>query len=67
MEIYRYENRLMMIIQVNPDYTHVRKTALDLTNDKVQEWEHLMWKYQQPVPGTKPGEKWVQMKKIFEL
>jgi len=26
-----------------------------------------MWKYQQAVPGAKPGEKWVIMDKIFEL
>jgi L-rhamnose mutarotase len=67
MEIYRYQNRLMMIMQVNPDYTHERKQALDLANEKVQEWEALMWKYQQAVPGAKPGEKWVMMEKIFEL
>lgn len=67
MEIYRYGNRLMLIIQVKPAYTHERKTALDRANEKVQEWEQLMWKYQNPVPGARPGEKWVQMKKIFEL
>jgi L-rhamnose mutarotase len=67
MEIYRYQNRLMMIMQVNPEYTHERKQALDLANEKVQEWEALMWKYQQAVPGAKPGEKWVMMEKIFEL
>jgi L-rhamnose mutarotase len=33
----------------------------------VQEWEELMWKYQQAIPGAKPGEKWVLMNKIFEL
>jgi L-rhamnose mutarotase len=67
MEIYRYGNRLMMIIQVSPAYSHERKTAMDLANEKVQEWEALMWKYQQALPGAKVGEKWVLMKKIFEL
>jgi L-rhamnose mutarotase len=67
MEIYRYGNRLMMIIHVSEAYSHERKTAMDLANEKVQEWEALMWKYQQAVPGAKPGEKWVIMKKIFEL
>ena len=67
MEIYRYGSRLMMIIQVNADFSPARKTALDQANDKVQEWERLMWTYQKALPGTKPGEKWVQMKKIFEL
>lgn len=40
---------------------------MDANNPKVQAWEALMWKYQQAVPGTKPGEKWVMMDKIFEL
>lgn len=67
MEIYRFQNRLMMIMQVNAEYTHERKQALDLANEKVQEWEALMWKYQQALPGAKPGEKWVIMDKIFDL
>jgi len=33
----------------------------------VEKWETLMWKYQQAIPGAKPGEKWVLMNKIFEL
>ena len=32
-----------------------------------QEWEKLMWKYQQPTPQAKPGEKWVLMEKIFAI
>jgi L-rhamnose mutarotase len=67
MEIYRYGSRLMMVIQVSPAYSHERKKAMDLGNAKVQEWEALMWKYQQALPGAKEGEKWVLMKKIFEL
>jgi L-rhamnose mutarotase len=67
MEIYRYGNRLMMIMQVDAQYSPERKAALDLANEKVQEWEALMWKYQQPLPGAKEGGKWVLMNKIFEL
>ncbi len=40
---------------------------MDRSNLKVQEWENLMWKYQQSLPGTKRGEKWRMMEKIFEL
>jgi L-rhamnose mutarotase len=67
MEIYRYKNRLMMIMDVNSSYDPEKKAAMDLANERVQEWEMLMWKYQQALPGTKPGEKWVLMDKIFEL
>ena len=44
-----------------------KKGAMDAGNAKVQEWENLMWKYQQAIPGSKPGEKWVLMKKVFDL
>jgi L-rhamnose mutarotase len=54
-------------MQVDAQYSPERKAALDLANEKVQEWEALMWKYQQPLPGAKEGEKWVLMNKIFEL
>jgi L-rhamnose mutarotase len=53
MQLFRYDNRLMMI--------------MDLANEDVQIWEKMLWKYQQPLPGTKPGEKWMLMKNIFNL
>ena len=67
MQIYRFSNRLFMIIEVNETFSFDKKGATDAGNEKVQEWETLMWKYQQGVPGAKPGEKWVMMDKIFEL
>jgi L-rhamnose mutarotase len=67
MEIYRISNRLFMIMEVNDTFTFERKTQLDLTNPKVQQWELLMWKYQQKLPFSRPGEKWMLMDKIFGL
>lgn len=67
MQIYRFSNRLFMIMDVDDSFSFERKAAADATNEKVQEWETLMWTYQQAVPGAKPGEKWVLMDKIFEL
>ena len=67
MEIYRTGNRLFMIMQVNDEFDFEKKSAMDAVNDKVQEWEQLMWKYQQALPGSKPGEKWILMNKIFEM
>jgi len=67
MQIYRFSNRLFMIMDVNDAFSFEGKSAADATNDKVQQWEQLMWKYQQAVPGAKPGEKWVLMDKIFDL
>jgi len=67
LDIYRIENRLFMIIDANDDFTFEKKSAMDNANAKVQEWETLMWKYQQALPTAKPGEKWMLMKKIFSL
>jgi L-rhamnose mutarotase len=67
MEIYRFENRLFMIMETTDKFSFEKKFSMDSTNPKVQEWERLMWKFQKPVPGAKPGEKWVLMERIFEL
>jgi L-rhamnose mutarotase len=67
MQIYRFSNRLFMIMEVNGTFSFDKKAVADAGNEKVQQWEELMWKYQQSVPGSKPGEKWVMMDKIFEL
>jgi L-rhamnose mutarotase len=67
LEIYLAGNRLFMIMETNTDFTFEKKEAADAADPKVQEWETLMWKYQQSLPVAKPGEKWVLMEKIFEL
>src|ERR1700730_6157617 len=67
MEIYRLGNRLFMIMEVNDEFSFEKKDKADRENPKVQEWEELMWKYQQPLPAAKSGEKWILMDKIFQL
>lgn len=67
MEIYLFGNRLFMIMEVNEHFSFASKAAADRNNPKVQEWETLMWKFQQPLPQAKQGEKWMLMEKIFTL
>lgn len=67
MEIYRAGNRLFMIMETADDFSFEQKAKADASNAKVQEWEELMWKYQQALPFAKPGEKWVILNKIFSL
>lgn len=67
MEIYRTGNRLFMIMEVDDSFSFDKKAAMDIANPKVQEWEKLMWKFQQSLPWAKEGEKWIIMDKIFEL
>ena len=67
MEIYRIGNRLFMIMETDDTFSFYAKAAADAANPKVQEWEELMWTYQQSLPMAKPGEKWVLMKQIFQM
>tara|TARA_R110002167_G_scaffold218380_1_gene423104 strand:- start:181 stop:516 length:336 start_codon:yes stop_codon:yes gene_type:complete len=66
-EIYCVGNRLFMILEVNDSFSFEQKEQMDNANRKVQEWEELMWKYQQKMPWSKENEKWVLMDKIYEL
>lgn len=66
MEIYRLENRLFMIMETPDDFSFEAKAVADAVNEQVQEWERLMWKYQQAIPGAKANEKWRVMNRIFE-
>ncbi|MCU7548201.1 L-rhamnose mutarotase [Chitinophagaceae bacterium LB-8] len=67
LDIYRSHNRMFMIMEVDESFSFERKQQLDQSNEKVQAWEELMWKYQQALPWAKPGEKWILMDQIFQL
>ena len=67
LEIYLVDNRLFMIMEVNNTFSFEKKKTMDSKNSKVQEWETLMWKYQQALPMSKTNEKWRLMKQIFQL
>ncbi|HEY9048321.1 MAG TPA: L-rhamnose mutarotase [Ohtaekwangia sp.] len=67
MQIYRAGNRLFMIMEVNDTFSFEKKSQADKNNPRVQDWEDLMWNYQQALPFAKAGEKWVLMERIFEL
>ena len=67
MEIYRIGPRLFMIMETQDDFSSERKAEMDANNPKVQEWETLMWNYQQALPTAKPNEKWLFMNRIFAL
>jgi L-rhamnose mutarotase len=67
MEIYLLGTRLLMIMEVSESFSFSAKADADRGNHKVQEWEKLMWKFQQPLPQARPGEKWILMEQIFKL
>jgi len=66
-EIYNTGNRLFMILEVDEEFSFEKKSKMDTQNPKVQEWETLMWTFQQALPNSKDGAKWVLMDKIYDL
>jgi L-rhamnose mutarotase len=67
MEIYLLGTRLFMIMDVNETFSLSAKAAADAANAKVQEWEAIMGQFQQPLPQSRPGQRWVVMERVFSL
>jgi len=67
MEIYLTGTRLFMIMDVSDSFSLAAKATADANNARVQEWEALMARFQQELPQSRPGQKWVEMEKVFSL
>ena len=68
MEIYRLGTRMVMLMETDDvSYDAEAMGLAARSNPKIREWEELMWKFQAPTPWTPEGEKWVAMRRIFEL
>lgn len=67
LSIYRAGNRLFMLMETADDFSPDKKATADAANEQVQQWEQLMWTYQQALPFAHAGEKWVKMEQIFSL
>lgn len=67
MQIYLLGTRMFMIMEVNERFSFEEKAKADRLNSKAQEWEKLMWTFQQPLPQAASGEKWMLMERIFKL
>jgi L-rhamnose mutarotase len=55
MEIFRFYNRLCMVMETTEEFSFERKGKMDKNN------------FQLKIPGSKPKEKWVLMDSIFEF
>lgn len=67
LEIFRSGDRLVMLMEVGDDYDPAAKAARDAADPRIQAWEDLMWRFQKPLPGSGPGEKWREAGRIFAL
>lgn len=67
MSIYRWRNRLSMILVATDEFSFEKKASLDNANPKVQEWEAFLGQFQTNLPGTPPNWRWALTEKIFEF
>jgi|LauGreDrversion4_2_1035121.scaffolds.fasta_scaffold733373_2 L-rhamnose mutarotase len=66
-EIYRVSNRLVLMVESDQEMDWEKKTMMDEQHSKTQEWELLMWNYQQAIPGFEEKGKWQLAKRIYTL
>ena len=66
-DIYRYINRLVLIVRSENEMDWERKAESDSQHQPTKEWEQLMWNFQQSMPGSLPGQKWMMAQKIYHL
>lgn len=67
MEIYLLGTRMFMIMDVDEQFSFTAKAAADEANEKVQEWETIMHRFQQQLPGAAAGQWWMVMDRVFSL
>lgn len=67
LEIFLAGNRMVMVLTEGPGFDAAAKAAFDAQSPDVQAWEKLMWDFQQGLPFAVPGQKWVEMDRIYAL
>jgi L-rhamnose mutarotase len=67
LEIHLCGNRLFMILEAASGFSLDAKARADANDPDVQRWEQLMWRFQQRLPWSAPGQKWVPAEKIYDL
>jgi L-rhamnose mutarotase len=64
MEIWRVQERCVMILEVSEDYPRVPPTK---DREPVVRWNTLMARYQKPLPSAPPGEVWTPMGRLYHM
>ena len=64
MEIWRINERCIMIIEVTDDYPRPRQTR---NREIIDRWDTLMARFQKPFAGAASGERWIPMQRIYHM
>ncbi|CBQ71695.1 conserved hypothetical protein [Sporisorium reilianum SRZ2] len=69
MRIFHFADRLVMIMDVEDDFSFEKKAASDSGNPEVEKWETLMEKFQREItdPSGEQADKWKRASLCFDL
>ncbi|SPO19634.1 related to L-fucose mutarotase [Ustilago trichophora] len=69
MRIFHFSDRLVMIMDVEDDFSFEKKAASDGGNPDVEKWETLMEKFQREIkdPSGQQKGKWKRAELCFDL
>ena len=67
MKIFLHGRRLFMYLEAPDDFSPARDLPRYQNSPRAREWDPLMRKYQEPVPGAAPDEWWAAMEEVFDL
>lgn len=67
MRIFLTGNRLFMTFEAPDDFDPARDFQQYAADPRCREWDELMRRYQQRVPGATPGGWWEPMEEVFNL
>jgi L-rhamnose mutarotase len=67
LDIHLVGHRMAMVLTVTEWFTFERWAQRSSSDPAVRDWETLMWRFQQALPGSAPGAKWTPTERIFTL
>ena len=67
MKIFLHGCRLFMYIEAPDDFDLRRDFQNYMKSERAKEWDFIMRKFQEPVPGAEPDEWWSPMEEVFSL
>lgn len=67
MRLFRHGTRLFMYFEAGDDFDPDRDFHRYAADPRCREWEELMRRFQQPVPGAPEGSWWTPMRLLFDL
>ncbi len=67
VRIFLHGRRLFMYMETRDDFDDDRFLHGWMTEPKCVEWEALMQRFQEPLPGAPPGVWWITMDSIYSF